>query len=431
MKNLLLAAALVAAASIGAGAQVPFEDDELLVPPPEKAPWLLDWGATVTAAGLYREPGTPDDAFAGASGVLWTRLSLPASWQLYARFRGNTLGAVLPWPEDGLEMDAEWELNAAYLQLTESRGGITFTAGRKPFLLGSGLILSGPGDGAELALANPWFNAKALMFYTGLLNPYFSSYAMNAEDADKGPQRYFGAYSVGTVLFGTEGALLGAYQNDFKTDEGSVYASWYSGFRLKGVILGGEGLLEWYQEHGRSPSGDTVGKIDAYGGIGRYQRTFAGRSAPKILIQYALASGDKDRTIGAGAAGNADGKDTAFQAFGELTTGSVFSPAFSNVHIALIEGSFNPLALLSARSRSSVALRYFYYAKHRAAGVVNGDDAPRNDPFLGQGADLLLKWSPFIDLSAFMTVGAFLPGTAFPRGEDPRFAVSAGLSLTL
>jgi len=429
----LLAVALLFCA-IGVNAQeVPeaLADDGFFAPQPQKAPWLFDWGATVSPAGIFSSQGGETSLVAAMSGNVWLRLSLPGLWQFYGRLRDSALLEVLPWPETGLELVNLWEVNAAYLQLVDPEVGLSLALGRKPFLLGSGLILSGSGDGLEVQLSNPLFNLKAFGFYTGLLDPGFSTYGMHSWDDENGARRYIGGYSVGIGILGHEVSLLGMYQGDFGLSPDDLYTSWYSGIQAKGMLLGGDYLAEWYLEEGYSPSGSTSAAIDAFGGTVRYQRIFGIPTSPGVVLQYSLASGDADRTVADGSVGNTAGLDTAFQAFGQLNAGSAFRPYFSNIHVGQAGFSWRPLEGAGYRlSDSSIGLRYFYYAKYAIAGVVNVDEGGLPSHDLGHGLDLVIRWSPFNDVSTFLNGGLFLPGAAFPAGEAIRYTVSGGMSLS-
>jgi hypothetical protein len=298
-------------------------------------------------------------------------------------------------------------------------------------LLGSGLALSGNGDGLEFQLANPWFTVKAFGFYTGFLAPGFSNYAMDSWDDENGAWRYVGGYQLGVSVFGHELSVLGLYQGDFGLSEGQQYSSWYAGLQARGMAPGGNYLVEWFLENGFSPFGASSAVIEAFGGTCRYRIAIQAPAAPAITVQYSLASGDPDRVSSQGSAGNASGQDGAFQAFGQLSTGSVFRPYFSNIHIAQLGLSLSPFEAASSRIRNSgIGLRYFYYAKYDKAGVVNAGDAALPSFDLGHGIDLVLRWSPWNDVSTFLNAGLFLPGAAFPEGEALRFTVSGGMSLS-
>ncbi len=431
MKRNAIVFSLLLAGHIATGAQNLFQDDDFFVPAQYKAPWLGDWGASVSPAGLYERQGASDSAIVGLSGNLWLRLSLPGQWLFYARIRDNALVTLLPVAASGMEFTNIWEVNASYLQLVVPEVGFTLSVGRKPFLLGSGLALSGNGDGLEFQLANPWFTVKAFGFYTGLLAPGFSTYSMDSWDDENGARRYVGGYQAGVSVFGHELSVLGLYQGDFGLSPAQQYSSWYAGLQARGMAPGGDYLVEWFLEDGYSPLGASRAAIDAFGGTCRYQIAWQVPASPAITVQYSLASGDPDRTSSQGSEGNSSGQDGAFQAFGQLGTGSVFRPHFSNVHIVQLGFNLNPFEAASSRLRNSViGLRYFYYAKYDKAGVVDSGDAALPSFDLGHGIDLVLRWLPWNDLSTFINAGLFLPGAAFPSDDAVRFTVSGGMSLS-
>lgn len=431
MKKPLLITLCLTLAIMGVGAQGAWDVEEFLVPPSAKAPWLLDWGGTLSPAALYEHRAAADSLVAGLSANLWLRLSLPDQWLLYARIRDNALFTIMPEAAAGEFLENLWEVNAAYLQATIAEAGLTLTIGRKPFFLGSGLALSGYGDGVEFQLAISSFTVKALGFYTGFINPGLSPFSMNSWDDANGARRYFGAYSAGLSIYGHVLSVLGLYQGDFGLDADMAYTSWYTGLQLKGLVLGGDYLAEWYLEDGRSPLGTATGTIAAFGGTCRYSRTIAMTGSPSFSVQYSLASGDADRLSAQGAVGNSAGEDTGFQAFGQLAKGIVFRPYFSNIQIASLGFGLNPLASASGSVRSiHVGLKYFYYAKYDRLGPVNTGQAGLSSLDLGHGLDMVSLWSPFNDVELSLNAGLFLPGKAFPDGEAIRFAISGGLSLS-
>jgi len=403
-----------------------FLDDGFLKPPPAKAPWRLDWGATLSPAAVYSGGGTALAPYlaAGASGAAWLRLSLPGDWLLYARARDAFILSLLP---EAAAPVNQWELNAAYVQLSLAEAGFSVALGRKPFALGTGLVLSGYGDGLDAQLAAGPVLAKAFGLYTGLVSPAFSPYALGAWDEANGARRYLAGWQLGVAVLGHELSLLGLYQGDFGLEPEEAYTSWYAGFQAKGLILGGDYLVEWHLEDGYAPGGAV---IDAFGGLCRFRVVLPAPTSPTLSFRYALASGDHDRTSGTGAGGNASGTDAAFQAFGRLDMGNALAPAFSNLHVASVEASFNPLEPSSLPVRSaSLGLRYLYYAKHAPGGASGAAGATENQFDAGHGLDLSIRWSPFNDLSLSIDAGLFFPGAAYPAGTPLGYAVSGGVSL--
>lgn len=428
---LSIGALTLLAAVAGADEPSPLPDDGFLEPPPAKSPWLLDWGLNASAAGLY-DLGSDATALAGAGGVAWARLSLPSLWQFHARFRDNAIYTLDSPDASSVGLANDWGLEAAYLQLADPGAGLNLSLGRKAYSIGTGLILSGPGDGLEFQLSTKYFSAKVLGFYTGLLTQAFHDYDLRTWDDDNGARRYVGAYQLGVGVAGQELSLVGMYQGDFGAETAEAYTSWYTGLHAAGLVWGGEYSVEAYLEDGYAPKGSSVGSIQAFAAQAGYRKVFGLPTSPAVWVRYALASGDPDRTQAEGSVGNVSGVDGGFQAFGRLSLGMALRPYFSNLHAVGAGIALRPLeALRGPIRRSSLELKYFYYAKYAASGVIDGGEADQASADVGHGIDLTARLTPWTDLEAFAGGGVFIPGAAFPDGEPLRFTVSGGLSLSL
>ena len=393
-----------------------------------KAAWLVDWGAGLAPYALYQNAAADNSLISAVSGNLWLRLSLPAQWQLYARVKDTLLLSFLPTPAAGEFLTNLWDIDALWFKGSVPEAGFSFAIGRQLYVLGSGLLLAGTGDGVDFNLLTSLVQVKVFGFYTGLVRPDFSGFAMGAWDRANGPQRYGAGYRLAVNLFGQELALAGFYQGDAGLDSSQLYTSWYAGLQAEGLLFSGNYLVEAYLQDGYSP--DSTG-IAAFGGTARYQLAFPVTTTPTATLQYSLASGDPDRLSSQGAIGNAADADTAFQTFGQLNSGLAFRPYFSNINILHAGFSFTPFeSLAGALRRSSLGLRYFYYFKYAASGVVNYGEATVDSADLGHGIDLTTSWSPFNDVGFFLNAGLFLPGAAFGAGEPLRIMVVSGLTLS-
>ncbi|HAE23538.1 MAG TPA: hypothetical protein DCG47_14655 [Spirochaetaceae bacterium] len=388
-----------------------------------KEPWLLDWGGELSAALLFEGQALAPALAAGAGAKLWLRLSLPEQWQLYIRARDNASLQLYPMADILSSLSNRWEISDAFLQLLVRDAPFTLAVGRKNYTLGTGLALSGAGDGLEVELFGKAFSAKAFGYYTGLISPEFSRYAMFLPDDALGTKRYIGSYSVSGSMKGHELSVLGLYQGYFGSRAEEYYTSWYSGLQAKGLLLGGDYLVEGYTERGYSPLGTGRGDIRAYAARAGYARSFLGALSPRLSLGYAFASGDEDRISGQGPAGNQAGFDEAFQSFGNVDTGLVLRLYFSNLHMASASAG-------ATIKKINIGLNYYYFAKHKKESPINTADAllPFHD--LGHELDAVLSWSPFLDLSFLLGGGLFLPGKAFSSGNELRYAASIGLSLS-
>lgn len=390
--------------------------------PSQKEPWLLDWGGELSSALILSGQELAASLAGGAGAMAWLKLSLPEQWQLYLRAKDNASVRLYPLEDGSFSATNRWELSDATLRLLIRNAPFSLSIGRKRYTLGTGLALSGHGDGVELEIYGKSLTAKAFGFYTGLISPESSRYAMFLPDDALGTKRYFGGYSASTYLREHTVGFLGLYQGYFGSREEEYYTSWYGGAQGKGPLLGGEYLVEMISQRGYSPLGADRGDIRAYAGRISYSRAFDGVSGPHIRLGYAFASGDEDRISAQGPGGNQSGFDEAFQAFGDPDTGIVLRPYFSNLHVA--QAGFG-----ASRGRLAIGFNYLYFAKHKKESPINTADATLPNHDLGHELNASLTWSPFLDLSLTLGAGVFLPGRAFASGGAPRYAAIAGFSL--
>lgn len=405
-----------------------YSQADFLAPVSPKAAWLLDWGLNLSPSLVYDGSGGSQLLAGALSGQLWFRLSLPGSSLLYLRLKDSLLYTILPETSGGLPVENLWDVEQAYFQASLLDAGFTFSLGRRSYSLGSGLLLSGLGDGVDFLLNTQIAQLKIFGFYSGFLRDDFPAYAMGGTAAQAG--RYFAGYSLGASLLGQEMSLLGLYQTDTDSPADEQYTSWHGGVQVNGQLFQGNYFLEAFYQGGYSPFTTGSRTIQAFGGTARYRKLFATPTSPSLSLMYALASGDPDRSSSQGPAGNSAGKDLAFQTFGSLPAASAFRPWFSNLQVFHLGLGLRPLASSFTRLRhTQLDLRYFYYAKLRTEGVINTGDAGQASFDLGHGLDLTLRWDPFNDLGLFVNAGIFLPGQAFGSERDPRYTIAGGLTL--
>ncbi len=434
MKKLLVLALLTVTTAGFVMAQSTSEaqsDADFFGPQPVKAPWVLDWGASVSPSAVAELGGSDNLVLATVGSNLWLRMSLPAKGQLYAKIKDTMVFTLYPQPTAGEGFTHLWDIDSAYYRLSLSNLGLTVHAGRKSFALGSGLVLAGTGDGLDVQWVSPLLSVNALGLYSGFVRPDYSSWTMSAWDVENGPRRVMAGGSA-TATLGNHGlSLLGLYQYDLGADAAAQYQSWYAGAQAKGVLFTGEYQLEGWYQGGASPLAASSAAIAAFAGRAGYTMFFKAPMAPSATVSYALASGDQDRTSAASAAGNTAGQDNGFQGFGSVSSGSVLRPDFGNLQIIQAGITLNPLESAPAwMRRTNVGLKYFYYMKHDANGVINDGEAALPVLDVGHGLDATLRWGPLSDLNVTASGGVFIPGAACATSEPVQYSASIGLSLS-
>lgn len=406
-------------------------DADFFGPQPVKAPWVVDWGASVSPTAVAELDGSDILALATVGSNLWLRMSLPAKGQLYARIKDTLVFTLYPQPATAEGFTHLWDIDAAYYRLSLPGPGLTVHAGRKSFILGSGLVMTGTGDGLDVQWVSPLLTVNAFGLYSGFMRPDFSSWTMSAWDVENGPRRVMAGGSATGTLDNHGFSLLGLYQYDLGADAASRYQSWYAGAQAKGVLLTGEYQLEGWYQGGTSPLAGACAIISAFAGQAGYTIFFKAPMAPSASVSYALASGDADRITAASAAGNAAGKDNGFQGFGRVGSGSVLRPDFGNLQIVQAGVTLNPLETGPAWLRkTNIGLKYFYYMKYEANGVINDGEAALPSLDVGHGIDASLRWGPFSDLNVTASGGMFIPGAAYEADEPVQYSASVGLSLS-
>lgn len=429
-----LVAAMLVVAPAAEDTASTYDIENFLTKPAAGSPWLPDFGVDLVPAVLVDSQNGLMTLAGSGGGRLWARLSLPAGWTLHARVGDTVSYTHLEAGATSGQWENSVDLSSLYLRMDGERSGASLTVGRADFVLGSGLVMAGPADGARIGLANTVYRAQLFGLYTGWLHPDVLAWQLGTADDGSAESRLAGGFSAGLNLAGHELSLLGLYQTDTASTGTELYTSWYTGLSLGGHLAGGTYLLEGWLEEGQSPFGNSVAGIRAFAAVADYYLMLPLPFLPGARVSYAVASGDPDRTAADGAAGNTAGQDNGFQAFGYLDLGAALRPAFSNIQVlrvSLSAAPLGPLAPGTPLSRSRLETTYRYYLKYRAVGGIGTGEATLPSLDLGHGIDARMSVSPWNDLTIFASGGVFLPGAAWWSDEPIRWSVSGGISLSL
>lgn len=435
MKKIIFAALLFIMVSFTVYAQeiVPKNEDDF-DPPKKTAPFVLSYGGNIAPIVIGDMSGDKTLAMSSTNILLWARVTLPANGSFFIRAR-DTL--MLKLYEDNYPADSVTnlvDLDAAYYEYNPPASGIKLSAGRKVFSLGAGILLAGRGDGIETGYTSKAADIKAFGMYTGLLRKDFNPYGLSGPDFNDGAKRMFAGLSVGRDVGNQTPYLLGMYQKDMSKDNQDAkidYNSWYAGAGVKGVISRSDYFAEGYYEGGESFTGGEPSTISAFGAAAAVNYYFEGKTSPALSVQYGFASGDPDRGSANSSTGNSAGDDNGFIAFGYFPGGLALRPAFSNIHIFRLGGSFNPFGGDDSRvKKMTFAAKYSFYAKFDEKGVINSGEAGRIYFDAGHGADASIRWAPYTDLSVYTMYGLFVPGRAYPTDEPLRHFMIIGTNLS-
>ncbi len=155
------------------------------------------------------------------------------------------------------------------------------------------------------------------------------------------------------------------------------------------------------------------------------------RYKPNVIFQFAAASGDEDKmSVVLPSGTNIKKADSAFYYFGNYSGGMGFKPFLSNMMVVRAGFSVRPAASWYPGRDLSLLVKYSYYTKRVAEGVVSDQrvistytsgvtqSELQDNKTLGHGVDMTMVWRVKTDLNFYYNMGFFKPGNAFPVEEQ-------------
>lgn len=433
------AAAAVFIMTAGAGAQdvspaqerfyPDFTEDEMRIEPAAHDPFQLSYGGWIT-------PSIVDDRKGGAkltTSITTLRLWMHATlWEnSYMYIRGRNMHMRVISEDNRSDVDSSeniLDLDLAFISMTMADKSLNLQAGRKFFNLGTGLVLNGRGDGAEVRYFSPVADVKVFGLYTGLLQKDANPYNLSSRDLSDGAKRFFTGANVEREIINHNLYLFAMMQID-RADEDSGeknrYDSQYYGIGSRGVVVDGmDYYAEFIYQRGTNTLLAEEPDINAMAALLGFNYYIDADFKPAVLFQYGYGSGDSDVS---------DDKDGMFNYFGTYVGGFALRPKLQNLHVFRIGYSMLPLYSIDNKrfNRMTVLGRYTYYMKDKTEGDAGGGlGAIEDERFVGHGIDFSVRWRIYHDLGFFLNYGYFIPGDAFPSGTNDRSFVMAGLNLS-
>jgi hypothetical protein len=402
------------------------------------------YGAWITPVIIYQEAPQNTLATSVTTFRLWFKTFLWDNSYLYARGKDVYTAIIHHRGQTKVKNKNVLDLDLGYIAAATRRKDVDVSVGRKYYIVGSGLVINGRGDGAEFNYYSKYINIKALGTWTGWLVKDDNPYGLSDRDISTGAKRLFAGGTLSTSWFNQTLYAFGIAQFDFGKEyynrqkmylsalvtppfdigyryygQRSRYESQYYGVGLNGVIISGfDYSAEFIVEQGKSYlTGYTLKKdIVAYAGQFKLNYYFDVLLKPVLMAHYAFGTGDVNRRDYRNPAGNGWGKDRGFLYFGTFVGGYALKPFLANLHMISGSASFSPLSRMKIYSlnKMTITAKYIYYLKYRTSSPINyGLDATRPNRHIGQGVDLTLRWVIFSDFSFFVNYGLFVPGKAF------------------
>ncbi len=363
---------------------------------------------------------------------LWMKIHFTENVFFYMRGKDVVTAPI----SDNIDSDNMLDLDLCYINMSFFSRTVTLALGLKYFTLGSGLVLDGRGDGGEINIFSRYLNLKGFASYSGYLKKDDNPYNLSGSDYTDGARRLLAGGALSTGFYNQNVYAFGVDQRDYSDEDSrETYDSRYWGAGLRGVL----GDLSYYGEYvyetgeAYNLSGEKK-DISAMAIVAGMDYLFNVMTDPVLILQYAYGSGDPDRNDTVSATGNSAGKDENFISFGTHVAGYGLNPSIGNLHALRAGGSIRPTAMLDSLylRRMTLVAKYSLYLKDQSAAPVNSGEATEDERFVGQGADLSLRWKIFSDLSFFVNYGFFVPGPAYSDIENSsnRHFSMAGLNIS-
>jgi hypothetical protein len=399
----------------------------------------LESSATVADTGI-RSVSAYEKAIPSFSLPFGTVAELAGSGYVQANY--SSLGSGAPHTFIyGLE---QLRFELALKKPQSSMSAFVLDVGRQDFKDPSGDILFSPADGISFSFKYPKAEVSFRAAYTGLLFLDDSLISISLADQNRA--------IAGTALTGSPRALVQAdlaipqlfgqaltfsflSQDDLNppnslVSEGSTTFDTGKGGRLSTQYLelravGGLSLVNYdaffAYSMGRTlswlkDSSSASGQSYQYAPISSFLTgVHASIQLPlpvegaSLGLRALFASGDKDAT--SSIEGNSSSVYHAFVPINTPTLGLVFSPRLSN--IALGEASLSATPLLGGLQVNGT-LKLISFLRPSSGPISAPGLAPGStDSYLGSEVDLALSCGILSDLGVSLSLGAFLPGTAF------------------
>ncbi len=418
------------------------EDMALLVPDTSYKTKGVQYGAILSPIFTYEKKGEHGLASTVLNARIWGKATLWSNSFIYLRGKNSYLAVIDDAGSEYSSVDNKnvLDLDLAYFSQTTDSGNLVFSLGRKYFNIGTGVVLNGRGDGGELLYFSRFVDVKVFGLYTGLLLKDNNPYSLSSRDIADGSERVFAGGQIATSAANQNFYAFGMAQIDLADEDAgskSRYNSQYYGAGLNGVFLKDFFYYgEFIYETGKSYLDDTKEKssISAFAvntGINYYIPV---KLNPVISIQYAYATGDKDRSdYTSGNRSGSTGDDKGFISFGTFSGGFALKPTLSNIQMFRGGASFAPFSQAQSPflKKMTASLKYAYYMKAEKESRIKGGVAGEANKNIGQGIDLAFRWQIFYDMSFYVNYGLFLPGKAYDDAEKNVNYIESGFNFSI
>jgi hypothetical protein len=410
-------------------------DEDMKVLKAERKPLSISYGGWITPVVIDER-----NSAALTSSVtimkLWLQSTLWRNSFLYVRGKDVFFRVLNEEEIDVDDMDNLIDLDVGFIGMSNDRRTLNLFLGRKFFVLGTGLVFNGRGDGGEFTFYSKFVDIQLFGAYTGLMKKDNNPYGLSDKDITEGAKRIFAGGSIQKEFYNQAVYLIGLVQIDQQDEEEGEkirYQSQYYGAGVKGTI---SDLFAYYGEFiyetGKSYLSGTGEQenIAAYAALFGLQYFPDVALNPMFILQYAYGSGENTETT----TGDESDDDNEFRTFGTFIGGYALRPDLINIHVFRVGCALSPYYNSSSRSlrRMNILLKYSYYMKDKPNADIKSSNAPEgtlNEKEIGHGGDIAFRWRIYYDLSFFVSYGIFLPGKAYPSSAETKNFTMLGFNI--
>ncbi len=409
-------------------------DEDMKVLKAEREPLSISYGGWLTPV-VIDERNSAVLTSSVTIMKLWFKSTLWRNSFLYLRGK-DVFFRVIDQNMDVDETKNVIDLDVGFIGMSNDKRTLNLFLGRKFFVLGTGLVFNGRGDGGEFSLYSRFVDIQLFGAYTGLMIKDNNPYGLSDKDFTDGAKRIFAGGSIQKEFYNQAVYLLGLAQIDQQDEEEGEeirYQSQYYGVGVKGTI---SDLFAYYGEFiyetGKSylSGSDNQENIAAYAAHLGLQYFPDIALNPMFILQYAHGSGENTEAT----TGDESDDDNEFKTFGTFVGGYALRPDLSNIHVFRIGCALSPYYNSGSRSlrRMNVLLKYSYYMKDKPNADIKSNNAPEgtlDEKEIGHGGDVAFRWRIYYDFSFFLSYGIFLPGKAYDSSAETKHFTMFGFNI--
>lgn len=193
-------------------------------------------------------------------------------------------------------------------------------------------------------------------------------------------------------------------------------------YEIEGILEDGKSFPDAAVARGFSPDNEQI-EAWAFDATLSYRHNII--TQPTFSAQYALASGDPDRTarVTNTIGGNKEGStDRSFLGFGYTNTGFSLAARMANLRMVKLGFAFTPSELVK-NNKVNMEANYYLFSKDEKQGAISDTRADRPQRNIGKEFDINIRWEIFSDLSASINYGRFYPGNAYSDKDARDFVM--------